>query len=33
MDAGHSGGSGRSAERKEIAKVYAFILGLENITE
>ncbi len=33
MDAGHGGGSGRSAERKEIAKVYAFILGLENITE
>jgi oligopeptidase B len=33
MDAGHGGGSGRSAERKEIAKVYSFILGLENITE
>jgi len=33
MDAGHGGGSGRSAERKEIAKVYAFILGLENITK
>ena len=33
MDAGHGGGSGRSAERKEISKVYAFILGLENITE
>jgi oligopeptidase B len=33
MDAGHGGGSGRSAERKEIAKVYAFILGLENIIE
>ena len=33
MDAGHGGGSGRSAERKEIAKVYAFILGLEKITE
>jgi oligopeptidase B len=33
MDAGHGGGSGRSAERKEIAKVYAFILALENITE
>lgn len=32
MDAGHGGGSGRTAERKEIAKVYAFILGLENIT-
>jgi oligopeptidase B len=33
MDAGHGGGSGRTAERKEIAKVYAFILGLENITK
>ena len=31
MDAGHGGGSGRTTERKEIAKVYAFILGLEGI--
>lgn len=31
MDAGHGGGSGRSSERLEIAKVYAFILDLENI--
>jgi len=30
MDAGHGGGSGLSNERKEIAKVYAFILGMEN---
>jgi oligopeptidase B len=30
MDAGHGGGSGISNERKEIAKVYAFILGMEN---
>ncbi len=33
MDAGHGGGSGRTSERKEIAKVYSFILGLENIFE
>lgn len=33
MDAGHGGGSGRTSERKEIAKVYSFIFGLENITE
>jgi oligopeptidase B len=31
MDAGHGGGSGRSTERLERAKVYAFILGLEGI--
>ncbi|MCX6195742.1 MAG: prolyl oligopeptidase family serine peptidase, partial [Flavobacteriia bacterium] len=31
MDAGHGGGSGRSNERLEVAKVYAFILGLEGI--
>lgn len=31
MEAGHGGGSGRSSERLEVAKVYAFILGLENI--
>ena len=31
MDAGHGGGSGRTSERMEIAKVYAFILGLEGI--
>jgi oligopeptidase B len=31
MDAGHGGGSGRTQERKEIAKEYAFILGLEGI--
>ncbi|MFZ9587082.1 MAG: S9 family peptidase [Crocinitomicaceae bacterium] len=31
MEAGHGGGSGRSSERLEIAKVYAFILDLENI--
>jgi oligopeptidase B len=31
MDAGHGGGSGRKNERLEIAKVYAFILGLEGI--
>ncbi|TNE98138.1 MAG: S9 family peptidase, partial [Bacteroidetes bacterium] len=31
MDAGHGGGSGRSNERLEVAKVYAFILHLENM--
>ncbi|MEN9743966.1 MAG: hypothetical protein RLZZ65_1771 [Bacteroidota bacterium] len=31
MDAGHGGGSGRSMERLERAKVLAFILGLEGI--
>lgn len=31
MDAGHGGGSGRSRERMEIAKEYAFILHLEGI--
>lgn len=31
MDAGHGGGSGRSTERHEIAKAFAFILSLENI--
>jgi oligopeptidase B len=33
MDAGHGGGSGRTSERMEIAKVYAFILGLEGISK
>ena len=33
MDAGHGGGSGRTNERKEVAKEYAFILGLEGITK
>ena len=33
MDAGHGGGSGRTTARKEIAKVYAFILGMENNTK
>ena len=31
MDAGHGGGSGRSTERLERAKVLSFILGLEGI--
>jgi oligopeptidase B len=31
MDAGHGGGSGRTSERTEIAKVYSFILNQENI--
>ncbi|SFT46552.1 oligopeptidase B [Lishizhenia tianjinensis] len=31
MDAGHSGGSGRSTERKEIAKNYAYLLKEENL--
>ncbi len=31
MNAGHGGGSGRTSERKERAKIYAFILGLENL--
>lgn len=31
MDAGHGGGSGRSTERHETAKAFAFILSLENI--
>lgn len=30
MDAGHGGGSGRSSERLEIAKMYTFILSLEG---
>ncbi|MBM3165609.1 MAG: S9 family peptidase [Bacteroidetes bacterium] len=30
MDAGHGGGSGRTTERFERAKIYAFILGLEQ---
>lgn len=33
MDAGHGGGSGRSQNRLEVAKVYAFILGLEGISK
>jgi oligopeptidase B len=31
MDAGHGGGSGRTSERLEVAKEYAFILNLEGI--
>lgn len=31
MDAGHGGGSGRTNERKEIAKEFAFILQLEGV--
>ena len=31
MDAGHGGGSGRSNERLEIAKEYAFILNFEGV--
>lgn len=31
MDAGHGGGSGRSVERLERAKKFAFILSLENM--
>lgn len=31
MDAGHGGGSGRSNERLEVAKEFAFILNLEGI--
>ncbi|HLU87799.1 MAG TPA: prolyl oligopeptidase family serine peptidase, partial [Taishania sp.] len=30
MDAGHGGGSGRSTERYELAKMFAFILNLES---
>lgn len=33
MDAGHGGGSGRSSERKEIARVFSFILDLEGIAQ
>lgn len=33
MDAGHGGGSGRTAARKEVAKMYAFILNLQGISE
>jgi oligopeptidase B len=33
MDAGHGGGSGRTNERLEVAKVYAFMLNLEGITK
>ncbi|TNF50343.1 MAG: S9 family peptidase [Bacteroidetes bacterium] len=33
MDAGHGGGSGRSNERMEVAKEFAFILSLEGITK
>jgi oligopeptidase B len=33
MDAGHGGGSGRTAERKEVARVFAFILDLEGIAQ
>ena len=31
MDAGHGGGSGRTQERLELAKEFAFILNLEGI--
>ena len=31
MDAGHGGGSGRSTERLEVAKMFTFILELEGI--
>ena len=31
MDAGHGGGSGRSNERLDIAKEYAFILNFEGV--
>jgi oligopeptidase B len=31
MDAGHGGGSGRTSERLEVAKEYAFILDLQGI--
>jgi oligopeptidase B len=33
MDAGHGGASGRYESLKEVAKVYAFILDLEGLTE
>ena len=33
MDAGHGGGSGRTQERLEVVKVYAFILSLEGISK
>lgn len=33
MDAGHGGASGRFKQYEEIALEYAFLLGLENITE
>lgn len=33
MEAGHGGGSGRTAERKEIARVFTFILDLEGIAQ
>lgn len=33
MDAGHGGGSGRTNERLEVAKIYAFILNLEGINK
>ena len=33
MDAGHGGRSGRTAERKEIARVFTFILDLEGIAQ
>ena len=33
MDAGHGGGSGKTAERKEIATNFTFFLTLENIHE
>ncbi len=33
MDAGHGGGSGRTSERIEKAKEYAFILNLEGFSE
>lgn len=33
MDAGHGGGSGRTQERMEVAKVYSFLLSLEGISK
>ncbi len=33
MDAGHGGGSGVTSSRKEVAKVFSFILGLEGIVK
>ncbi len=33
MDAGHGGGSGRTAERLEIARIFTFILDLEGIAQ
>jgi len=32
MDAGHGGGSGRTKEREELAKIHCFLLSLEDIS-